>query len=263
MNNTDITLERINQITPQLSIKMIKVEGGRFMMGSNELDREQPIHEVSVPDFYLGKYPITNEQFLPFLNAIGNQEEGGRKWVNIEGVRCGIFQNFDSYECKIGKEKHPMIYVSWYGARAYCKWLSKENGKDYRLPTESEWEYAARGGKLSKSYPFSGGHKLKEVGWYDLKSHGELKTIGQKKPNELGLYDMSGDAWEWCVDYWHESYKGAPQDGSAWVKGGSKTHRVVRGGAWDFSDYHCRVSNRSRFVAYDRDDLIGFRITRY
>ena len=241
----------IEELPNGAQLEMVHVEGGRFMMGSeNGYEDERPIHEVNVPDFYIGKYPITNEQFVPFLNEMGNQEEGGVEWVDIdgmyEGVRCGILHNSDSFECIPELKKHPIIYVSWYGASAYCQWLSKERGKHYRLSSESEWEYAARGGKSTKNYLFSGGNKLKEVGWYNINSHGEPKAIGQKKPNELGLYDMSGNVWEWCSDILDE-----------------EEVRVVRGGSWYNFDSLCRVSFRNWFIDINRFDYSGFRIARY
>ena len=247
---------------------MVHVEGGRFMMGSEEgKDNERPIHAVKLFDFYMGKYLITNEQFLPFLNEMGNQEEGGRQWVSIwgkiEDTRHGIIQTSTGFECFAGFESCPTIYVSWYGANAYCKWLSKKTGQKYRLPSESEWEYAARGGKHSKGYRYAGSNKLKKVGWFGGNSHIELKAVGQKYPNEIGLYDMSGNVWEWCADVWHANYKGAPQDGSAWLEGGEQDDRVVRGGSWDLNDDFCRVSYRGGLDDYSRDYDMGFRIVRY
>ena len=237
------------------------------MMGSNEGNSEQPIHEVNVPNFYMGKYPITNEQFVPFLNAMGPQKEGRVEWVKIkgeyEGVRCGIIQNSGTYKCEKGKEKHPMIYVNWYGARAYCQWISEKTGNKYRLPSEAEWGYAARGGKYSKGYRYAGSNKLKEVGWFSGNSHRELKAVGQKYPNEIGLYDMSGNVREWCADVWHATYKGAPQDGSAWLESSIQGGRVVRGGSWADSNDDCRVSSRFRDNRYYRNYVTGFRIVRY
>ena len=230
----------IEDLPNSAELELIFVEGGSYKGNA-------------IPNFHLGKYPITNEQFVPFLNAMGNQEEGGTDWVNIggeyEGVRCGIIQNGDRYDCVPELKKHPMIYVSWYGARAYCKWLSEKTGKKYGLPKEVEWEYAAKGGKHEDAYRFSGGNKLKEVGWYDENSHGELKRVGLKKPNRLGLYDMSGNVWEWCTDFWAEK--------------NDKRVRVVRGGSWDDYDDYCRVSDRVRLNDVIRNDDAGFRIARY
>ena len=205
---------------------------------------------TAIPNFHLGKYPITNEQFVPFLNEKGNQKKRGIEWVNIEveykGVRCGIIQNKNGFTCIPELKKHPMIHVSWYGAMAYCKWLSEKTGKKYGLPKEVEWEYAAKGGKYEDAYPFSGGNKLKEVGWYIRNSHGELKAVGLKKPNRLGLYDMSGNVWEWCSGILDE-----------------EEFRVVRGGSWSSNGSNCRVSNRLRLDDFNRLFFTGFRIASY
>ena len=243
--------------------ELIKVEGGKFMMGSNNYDDEQPIHEVEVPDFHIGKYPITNEQFLPFLQEVGNQEEEGTSWVNLNGAICGIKKQYDIFHCVNGLERYPMIYLSWYGAKAYCKWLSGKTGHSYRLPSEAEWEYAARGGKYNLGCSYAGSNKLKEVAWYTDNSHNEPKPVGMKIPNELGLYDMSGNVFEWCEDHWHDSYHEAPKDGSTW--GGDKENvvRVDRGGSWLNSISNCRVSYRNGFDHNYRYINVGFRIARY
>ena len=246
---------------------MVGIEGGSFNMGSNEYEAEQPIHKVEVPSFYLACYPVTNAQFVAFLNEKGNQEEEGRTWVNLDGnyggVRGGIRESNNAFECIAGLEHHPMIYVNWYGARAYCRWLSNQTGQAFRLPSESEWEYAARGGEHHSGFRYAGSNYLNEVGWYDVNSHSQTKPVGLKFPNVLGLYDMSGNVWEWCADHWHENYKGAPQDGSAWIQGGDESRRVVRGGSWYYVDALCRVSYRFRGSADGRDNYIGFRVARY
>lgn len=246
---------------------MVFIEGGTFDMGSNEYDDEQPIHQVAVPNFYLAPYPVTNSDFVSFLNEEGNQEEEGSFWVNLkgnyQGVSCGIQEAQGGFECMPGLEEHPMIYVNWYGASAYCRWLSTKTGQSFRLPSEAEWEYAARGGKYQSPCRYAGSNHLDEVGWYDGNSHGQTKPVGLKYPNQLGLYDMSGNVDEWCADPWHESYKGAPDDGSAWSKGGDPERRVVRGGSWDDVGNDCRVSDRSRYYAFSGSLDIGFRVSRY
>lgn len=254
-------------LVKKIETKMSYVEGGNFNMGSKETGREQPIHQVEISSFYMSCYPTTNEQFVPFLNARDNQAEKGINWVNLEGnysgVKCGIRKTADGFECITGLEKHPMIYVNWDGARAYCEWLSAQTGQAYRLPSESEWEYAARGGRHQNDFSYAGSNDLNEVGWYKQNSHGQTKPVGLKFSNELGLYDMSGNVWEWCADHWHENYKGAPKDGSAWLTGGDSTRRVVRGGSWVDNDYYCRVSYRDWGNAGSRDDTVGFRVARY
>ena len=248
------------------ALKMIFVEKGSFKMGDEAFSYSKPVYEVQVPAFYLGLHPITNEQFVPFLNDKGNQEEGGSSWVKLEGkykgVTCGVRMNSGGYECIRGLETHPMVYVSWYGAKAYCEWLSIQTGEDFRLPSEAEWEYAARGGNASNGFPYAGGHKLKEVGWYSKNSPDQTSPVGLKQPNELGLYDMSGNVREWCADHWHSNYEGAPTDGSARVTEGT-SRRVVRGGSWYSVVNRCRVSIRNWDYAGFRYVNVGFRVARY
>ena len=171
----------------------------------------------------------------------------------LEGVRT---RRSPSADC-------PVLAVSWHEAAQYCNWLSEQTGKLYRLPSESEWEYAARGGQQSHGFRYSGGNKLKEVSWYDSNSHLETQPVGLKLPNELVIHDMSGNVWEWCADHWHDDYKKAPDNGSAWITGGDPERRVDRGGFWSPDDNSCRVSSRGGGFADGRGGLMGFRVARY
>jgi len=228
------------------SFDMIPIEGGTFTMGNNESEHEdeKPAHPVTVPDFYLGKYPVT--QAL---------------WQAVMGK-----ENNPSYFKGLNR---PVESVSWDDTQVFLEKLKEQTGKTYRLPSEAEWEYAARGGKPSpsgaggQSGAYAGGNKLKEVGWYNDNSHGETKPVGMKLPNELGLYDMSGNVWEWCADVWHDNYDHAPADGSAWLTGGDQGRRVVRGGSWYDDDYYCRVSYRDYYYTDDWYYSIGFRLAGY
>jgi formylglycine-generating enzyme required for sulfatase activity len=244
-------------------IELIKVESGTFLMGSNEQKDEQPIHEVNVPAFHIGRYPIMVQQYLAFVAATNSHAP---EWLE-EGSQYHIETGTDGYykkiEAALTNDQHPIVGVSWQGATAFCEWLSQETEHTYRLPSEAEWEYAARGGRHSLGFLYAGSNKLKEVGWYNKNSHGETKPVGLKLPNELGLYDMSGNVWEWCADVWHDSYENAPKDGSAWLKGADKDIRLLRGGSWLNSSDICRVSFRGGYSAGNRDDNIGFRVARY
>ncbi|MEZ5038678.1 MAG: formylglycine-generating enzyme family protein [Saprospiraceae bacterium] len=246
--------------------EMLEVEGGTFKMGSTAYKSEQPIHEVTVPDFFMGKYPVTNAQYAVFLNDYQSDKVKGHEHEG-EGMvyehSWGIQQKGRQWQAAKGYEDHPVIYVTWYGAIEYCQWLSIQSGKAYRLPSESEWEYAASGGKHQSGFSYAGSNDLNEVGWYDQNSHDQTKPVGLKFPNELGLYDMSGNVWEWCADHWHDNYEGAPKDGSAWLTGGDSARRVVRGGSWDYYVYNCRVSYRFWIVADGWFSAIGFRVARY
>ncbi len=247
-----------------IPLEMVKVEGGTFMMGSEAYDREKPVHEVSVSDFYIGKYPVTVGQYLAFIKETDSHHP---EWME-EGSKYNIKTGSDEHYKQIGKAlthpNHPIVGVSWEDAMAFCQWMSeKSDGIKFRLPSEAEWEYAARGGKYNQGLRYAGSNKLKEVGWYSKNSNGQTQRVGLKLSNELGLYDMNGNVWEWCADHWHEKYEGAPNDGSAWIEGGEKERRVVRGGSWSFIDNVCRPSNRGGFDAIDRYFDIGFRLARY
>lgn len=246
--------------------ELVQIEGGAFEMGSNKSDRERPIHSVQVPTFHMGKYPITNAQYALFLNTYGSAivksgPNQGQKMVYEH--HWGMQQSGRQWEAAEGFANHPVINVTWYGAEAYCQWLCTQTGERYRLPSESEWEYAAKGGKYKPPFQYAGSNHLDEVGWYEANSHGQTKPIGLKWPNQLDLYDMSGNVFEWCADHWHGNYKGAPTDGSVWIKGGDQKRRVVRGGSWFDDGFNCRVSYRDWFFAYNWVNYIGFRVSRY
>jgi sulfatase modifying factor 1 len=248
--------------------EMVFVKGGTFRMGCTEEQGEdcsdfaKPAHEVTVKDFFIGKYEVTNEEFAAFLNAKGNQIEGGIAWFQ-PSIYSMIEKAGQRFQAKQGFEKHPVTFVSWYGAVAYCEWLSEYTGKRYQLPSEAQWEYAARGGIKSKGFKFSGGDHLKEVGFYNENSTDIVFKVGGKKANELGVFDMSGNASEWCRDTWHSSYNGAPPNGSCWQEGVDENRRVTRGGSWYAKENFCRVSSRGRLDKSFRINNLGFRVARY
>ncbi|MBK6996429.1 MAG: formylglycine-generating enzyme family protein [Lewinellaceae bacterium] len=217
---------------------MVFVEGGSFQMGSNRHDSESPIHSVTVPSFWMGRYPITFDEYDAYCTQIGKEKP------TDEGL---------------GRGRKPVINVTWEDAQEYCKWLSEKTGQQYRLPTEAEWEFAAMGGTISKGFNFAGSNDLNEVGWYDVNSGSKTQPVGEKKPNELGLHDMSGNVWEWCADAWHDNYIGAPADSLAWEEN-KGTPRVLRGGAWDTNFFNCRVSRRNYYHPNYRINDYGFRI---
>ena len=130
----------------------------------------------------------------------------------------------------------------------------------YRLPGEAEWEYSAIGAKKKADYKYAGGNTLDELGWYDENSHSQTQPVGLKLPNELGLYDLSGNVWEWCEDQYQSDSHKIPIDGSPWLKEEVGTFRVLRGGSWDLNAQYCRSSRRSSYLPADRDDRYGFRV---
>ncbi len=242
--------------------KMVRIPGGSFMMGSDGGYRsERPIQEVKLSTFYLAETETTNEEFCAFLNVKGNQQEGGSNWINIKDIGVKIKEKDGGFVVEEGYGRHPVVQVTWYGARAYAKWLSELSGDSYGLPSEAQWEYAAGGGD-SKRTIFAGTDSISELKKYANYRSSGPKTVKSLLPNSLGLYDMSGNVWEWCEDTWHDDYEGVPTDGRAWI-GENKDLRVVRGGSWNGSRDRCRVSFRyygSPFI--DNVDR-GFRLFRY
>ena len=219
------------------AFEMIFVEGGTFLMGGADEEAygdEKPVHKVQVYPFYLARYPVT--QAL---------------WQAVMRNNPSNFKGAD----------RPVERVSWDDCQDFLQKLNAHTGKNYRLPTEAEWEYAARGGAYSEGYLYAGSDKLKDVGWYRENSGGETHPVGEKLPNELGLYDLSGNVWEWCEDDWHDNYTGAPQDGSAWVDAGSRgSSRGNRGGSWNDGALRCRVSGRCHHSPGLRVNALGFRL---
>ncbi|MFZ4634822.1 MAG: SUMF1/EgtB/PvdO family nonheme iron enzyme [Saprospiraceae bacterium] len=219
---------------------MVLVKGGTFQMGSNENDGAKPIHSVTLADFEIGKYPVTQKLWMDIMHK--------NPPSHFEG------------------DDLPVEAVSWYEAQDFLQKLNTRfPGSQYRLPTEAEWEYAARGGEkgAKDNFTYAGSNDLYEVGWYEgnNKRHYGTRSVGGKKPNQLGLYDMSGNVWEWCADCWNDNYQGVPTDGSAWTSGNCD-RRVLRGGSWLNEVNYCQVSYRAGLFPDDVSDDIGFRIVR-
>jgi eukaryotic-like serine/threonine-protein kinase len=224
-----------------VNLEMVYVPGGSFTMGSEEYDSEKPRHVVMVPGFYMGKFQVTQEQYL-----------------QIMGTNPANWQD----------AKLPVEKVSWDNAQVFCQKLSAKTGKKYRLPSEAEWEYACR---AKTDTPFYFGETIStEVANYDgnqvyksgVKGVDREKTtpVGSFPANGFGLHDMHGNVWEWCEDKWHENYQGAPTDGSAWISGNDNDYRLLRGGSWHYNPNHCRSANRNRRSAADRYNTVGFRV---
>ncbi len=218
--------------------EMVFVKGGTFMMGSEDGEEPlaKPVHQVTLSDFYIGKYPVTFEEYDRFCEATKRKKPGDESW---------------------GRRRRPIINVSWDDADNYCDWLSEKTGKRYRLPTEAEWEFAARGGVKSKGRKYSGSNDLDEVGWFDKNSKNKTHSVGEKTPNELGLHDMSGNVWEWCADYFGGYLSNSQTDPTGSTLG---AHRVLRGGSWYHYPRHCRAANRSLRAPSDRHYDTGFRV---
>ncbi len=215
---------------------LIFVEGGTFKMGSNDYYNLKPIHDVTLDSFSIGKYPITQAQ-----------------WKAVMGNNPSHFKG----------DNLPVEMVSWEDVQEFIKKLNAKTlpsggGGKYRLPTEAEWEYAARGGQKSQGFEYSGSNNLDEVAWYNENSDNKMHKVGSKKSNELGIYDMSGNVWEWCEDWYDENYyKNSPSSNPTGATSGE--YRVLRGGSWDFTN-SCRVADRVMLPPSVRFYSNGFRV---
>jgi formylglycine-generating enzyme required for sulfatase activity len=191
---------------------LVGVPGGTYTMGSNDGDKdERPGHTVTVKTFSIARTETTVAQWREFCTATG------RKMPEVPWFGQ--------------QEDHPIVNVSWDNAIAYCQWLSEKTGKHYRLPTEAEWEFAARGGLKTKNHSYSGANLPDSVGWISGKSNGPM-SVAKKPPNELGLFDMTGNVWEWCSDWYEVNYyTGSPKENPTGPKNG--LYHSLRGGGWD------------------------------
>ena len=218
---------------------MIFVEGGSFTMGATIEQRkdatyiEEPAHAVTLSGYYIGKYEVTQEL-----------------WKAVMGKNPSNFN---------GGPKNPVECVSWKDCQKFVKKLNQLTGKQFRLPTEAEWEYAARGGKLSMGYKYAGSNNFDAVAWYKSNSAGRTHPVGQKSPNELGLYDMSGNVSEWCQD-WYGRYGSITKIHTNPIGQSSGTERVFRGGSWNYDPWYCRVSNRDYDKPSARYKYMGLRL---
>jgi formylglycine-generating enzyme required for sulfatase activity len=181
--------------------------------------------------------------------SIGRTEVTQAQWQAVMGNNPSGFK----------EETRPVESITWYQAKEFCEKLSERSGYQVRLPTEAEWEYAARGGTTTE-YSFGEDEtKLGEYAWFRGNAGDQTHPVGQKKPNPFGLYDMHGNVWEWVEDYWHNNYVGAPRDGSAWLVGGDSALRVLRGGSWNLS-FNLRSAIRLNFFPVSRVSNNGFRV---
>ena len=219
-----------------VEIAMLPVEGGTFTMGatseqgSDAESDESPTHSVTLSSFMIGKYEVT--QAL---------------WKAVMGSNPSYFSGDDL----------PVEEVSWEACQTFIKKLNGLTGKNFRLPTEAEWEYAARGGNRSQGYKYSGSDNIDDVAWYTSNSSSKTHAVGTKQPNELGLYDMSGNVWEWCSD-WYGDYSSSSQTNPTGATSGS--NRVIRGGGWSYYACCCRVSFRDCYTPGNTGYNLGLRL---
>ncbi|MBD2325802.1 formylglycine-generating enzyme family protein [Alkalinema sp. FACHB-956] len=264
------TAKYFTQALPQgPGIDMVYISGGSFLMGSPDTEEghqecESPQHTVTVPAFFMGKYPITQAQ-----------------WKAVADHLPQIHRKLSPKPSYFEGNHYPVESVSWHDAIEFCARLSKYSDREYSLPSEAQWEYACRAGTTT---PFHFGEtigsdianyraqdwKLGETTYSGKYGQGQLGEFRNKTTpvgsfkiaNAFGLYDMHGNVWEWCLDYWHETYEGAPVNGSAWCNSEASENapRVLRGGSWFDLPRHCRSASRIRYDAVDRNLDIGFRV---
>jgi formylglycine-generating enzyme required for sulfatase activity len=244
-------------LSDEIRLDMVLIPGGTFMMGSpdNEegaFDDEKPQHEVTVPQFFMGRYPITQAQW----RVVAGYPQVDRELTP------------DPSNFKKKRDNRPAENVDWDDATEFCQRLSQRTGREYRLPSEAEWEYACRGGTQT---PFSFGHYIStELANYNGSEYGESPAcerkgettdVGSYPPNNFGLCDMHGNVWEWCEDDWHDSYEGAPTDGGAWLEEKrTETRRLLCGGSWNNDPGDCRSAFRGFNSRGNRYNGLGFRV---
>ncbi len=251
----------VKHVAPIDTSRFVLVEGGTYNMGTDKTVEpvEGPVHQVSVKSFWLAKTEVTFNDYDKFCAETKRDTMGSRGW---------------------GRGRQPAIWVSWNDAIAYCNWLSGkeklskcylvdstggvkylDTAKGYRLPTEAEWEYAARGGNKTNGYTYAGSNNIEDGTWYNVNAGGRTHPVASKAANELGLYDMTGNVWEWCWDIYDGSYyRNSPADNPAGPEKGP--YRVMRGGAFYNNLNYARVFTRQNSYVVFRAESVGFRIAR-
>ena len=222
---------------------MIRIPKGSFTFGKGK-----PYATIITfkKDFYIGQFPVTQALWKAVMGTENNPSYFKGDDHPVESIRWNDINEKGGFLDRINQLEE----------------IKKFSGIKITLPSEAMWEYAAKGARDS-DFEFAGGHRLSEVGWYEQNSYDETKPVGLKLPNELDLYDMSGNVWEWCADYhsWSNEMKSMPVDGSAWINDNKNTRRVVRGGSWSDGLYGCRVSSRDWLDAGVGNNALGFRFS--
>lgn len=229
-----LTTDSISQIVSQ----MVFVEGGSFKMGSNQGGKdERPVHEVFLNSFYIGKYEVTQKEWRELM-----PEDTNKSFFN-------------------GCDNCPVERVTWYGVQEFIGRLNEKTGMKFRLPTEAEWEFAARGGRMSRGFKYSGSNNLDKVAWKDGNSGNSTHPVGTKFPNELGIFDLSGNVCEWCNDWYSPTYyEVSPEQNPQGPLSGIQ--RVIRGGSWFFDHSGLRTTERAGGNPDFRYGYVGFRLCR-
>ncbi len=271
--NDEITFKRFYPEEINVFVEMVKVVGGTFKIGSNDYDEdERPAYNIRVSNYLLSKHEITNHMFAVFLNDMNCDSIGevnGHKFINLNHPLTKIRRDSISGDFWVlnGYDDYPVVNVTWVGAQRFC------NTAGGRLPSEAEWEYAARGGRYAPKrylgyeqndyeylHRYSGADYMQYIGWFVDNSRGKAWPVGRKLPNELGIYDMSGNVWEWCFDNYSSTFYRSNNRSNNPVNSSGSNDRVVRGGSWSNNAVFCRVSNRNRFNQNSANEYLGFRL---
>jgi formylglycine-generating enzyme required for sulfatase activity len=275
IHNDKVVFKVFYKNEEDIFLDMVKVQGGSFKIGNNELDEdERPQYGLNLSSFLLGKYEMTNKIFCAFMNYIHCDSLGKinrLKVINLKPLNARIKRDAATGRFFVLKEyeNYPVVNVSWAGASLFCKTMGGS------LPSEAEWEYAARGGVYAVRYytnekksdydyelRFAGGNTMDEVGWFVDNSDGACHHVGDLKPNQLGLYDMSGNVWEWCYDNYNKDFYKRNDHGTDPICLTGSGKRVNRGGSWSSDAQYCRVSNRNYLDEFSYNPYIGFRYRR-
>ncbi|MDR0565845.1 MAG: SUMF1/EgtB/PvdO family nonheme iron enzyme [Prevotellaceae bacterium] len=238
--------------------ELVQITGGIFTMGCQKSEcesDEKPAHRVSLDGFRLSKTEVTNGHYITFLNdrnIRANGQYSGNKLLEWTLPEAQVEYVDGMWRVKPGYESYPMVHVTWYGAYEYCSWAGG------RLPTEAEWEYAARGGSKGGNTRYAGSNAGDEVMWFAENSGMRTHVVGAKRPNELNLYDMCGNVREWCADWWAPAYPGEEQNNPTGARSGA--FRVLRGGGWNYDAQSCRVTFRDYYAPSGSGNNFGFRL---
>lgn len=265
VNNVVIPPRPKGDSTPIMP-KMVTVKGGSFKMGADTGDNEwiKPAHIVHLSDFSIGKYEVTLGEFRRFMNTgtyVTDAEKDGFSYIydgkTLIYKKEGITWEYDMLGKKQTDERHPVIHVSRNDADAYCRWQSRLSGKTFRVPTEAEWEYAAKGGPRHDKYRYSGSDILDSVGWYFQNAGSTTHPVGTRHPNGIGIHDMSGSLWEWCSDRFGK-YPAEEQTDPKGPPTGE--NGIVRGGAWRWFAVCAQCTYRRDMLPNFNASGIGFRV---
>jgi len=240
---------------------MVEVKGGTFTMGSDLIaNDEKPAHKVTLSDFSIGKYEVTYAEFLRFMHATGYVPESElHDSVRIKRgyPKRDLIEPF--MDVKASDSMRPVGNINWFDTQAYIKWLNESTGKNYRLPTEAEWEYAAIGGQKSSPTAYVGGTDLDKLAWYFDNAGNKSHTVGEKMANELGIYDMAGNVREWCSGWYGEFYYASSPEMNPQGPDVGRA-RVLRGGSWVSSKDRMRLTFRNYDFPYNSHNDYGFRL---